>query len=167
MGGDQRGDVEVGDDVAVHDDERVVDARVLGCEPDRAGGVEWFGLDGVVEPGAAAMAVRERLQERLGLEPERQGHVGDATLDEAADEPGDHRLVTDREHRLRHVVRERPHPGAEPADEHDGAHQGVDVAVTVAAVVVAAAEVVVTGGSPVTVSPVVSPVTVPSVTCHP
>ncbi len=152
MGGDQRGDVEIGDDVAVHHDERVVDAGVLGREPDRAGRVERFGLDRVVEPRTAAEAVRERLQERLGLEPERQRHVGDAAFDEAADEPGDHRLVTDRQHRLRDVVRERPHPRAETADEHDRAHQGVDVAVTVVAVVVAAAVVVVTAVA-VTVSP--------------
>ena len=165
MRGEQRGDIEVGDDVAVDDDERVVDPGVFRREPDRAGGVEWFGFHGVVESRTMAMAIQERLQERLGLEAERQGHVGDATLDEAPDEAGDHRLVTDREHRLRNVVRERPHPGAEPADEHDRAHQGVDVAVGAATVVVAATEVVVADVSPVTVSPVTLPsVTVPSVT---
>ena len=154
MCGQQGGDIEIGDDVAVHHDERAIDAGVLGRESDRAGRVERFGLDRVVEPRTAAAAVRERLQERLGLEPERQRHVGHAAFDEAADEAGDHRLVTDRQHRLRYVVRERPHPRAETADEHDGAHQGVDVAVTVATVVVGAPEVVVAAGSPVTVSPV-------------
>ena len=49
MGGDEVGDRQVGQHVAVGDDERVVDAGVVGGEADGAGGVERLGLDGVVE----------------------------------------------------------------------------------------------------------------------
>ena len=40
-------DVEIGEHVAVHDEERVVDAGFERGEPDRARGVERLGLDGV------------------------------------------------------------------------------------------------------------------------
>ena len=73
---DERGDVEIGQHVTVGDDERVVDAGVLGGEPDRAGRVERLGLDGVVERDAAAPAVGEGLDERLGQEAEGQRDVG-------------------------------------------------------------------------------------------
>ena len=49
MSGDECPDVEIGEDVAVGDDERVVDAGVLGGETDRARGVERLGFDGVVD----------------------------------------------------------------------------------------------------------------------
>ena len=80
MEGDELGDVEVGEHVAVGDDERVVDAGVLGREADGTGGVERLGLDRVVELDTAAAAVGERLDERLGQEPERQRDVGDAAV---------------------------------------------------------------------------------------
>ena len=47
VGGDEGADVEIGQHVTVGDDERVVDAGGLGREPDRSGGVERLGLDGV------------------------------------------------------------------------------------------------------------------------
>ena len=47
----------------------------------------------------------------------------DAAVREVADQPLDDRHVADRQHRLRDVVGQRPQPGAEPADEDDGAHQ--------------------------------------------
>ena len=57
---DERGDVEVGQHVAVGDDERVVDPAEVGGELDRAGGVERLGLDGVVQRHPVALAARER-----------------------------------------------------------------------------------------------------------
>jgi hypothetical protein len=51
---DQRADVEIGEDVAVDHDEPLVDAGVERGEADGAGGVERFGLDGVVEVDAGA-----------------------------------------------------------------------------------------------------------------
>ena len=75
---DQRGDVEVGEHVAVGDDERVVDARDVGREADGPGGVERLGFDRVAQRHAGAAAVGEGLDERLGLEAERQRDLGDA-----------------------------------------------------------------------------------------
>ena len=77
---DERGDVEVGQHVAVGDDERVVDAAEVGGEVDRAGGVERLRLDRVVQRDTVALAVGKGLDERLGLEAERQRDVGDAAL---------------------------------------------------------------------------------------
>ena len=98
---DERGDVEVGEHVTVGDDERLVDARRVGGEADRAGGVERLRLDGVVQPRAGARSVGERVEERLRLEAEGERDVGDAAANEVGDEPFDDRPVTDRQHRLR------------------------------------------------------------------
>ena len=72
MGGDEVGDGQVGEDVTVGDDERVVDAGVVGGEADGSGRVQGLGLDGVVEGDPATATVGEGLDERLGQEPERQ-----------------------------------------------------------------------------------------------
>ena len=58
VGGDQAGHVQVGQDVAVQDEEGVVDAGVGGGEADGAGGVERFGLDGVVQRQPCTRSVR-------------------------------------------------------------------------------------------------------------
>ena len=67
--GDERADVEVGEDVAVDDDELLGDAGVLGGEADGAGGVERLGLDGVVQLHAVVDAVGVRLGEPSGRYP--------------------------------------------------------------------------------------------------
>jgi hypothetical protein len=57
VGGDEVGDREVGEDVAVGDDERLADPGVLGGEADRARRVQRLGLDRVPEPDTAAVTV--------------------------------------------------------------------------------------------------------------
>ena len=66
--GHQGAEVEVGEDVAVDDDEALVDAGLGGGEADGAGGVERLGLDGVVEAdaGAHAVGVARRGRRRAG-----------------------------------------------------------------------------------------------------
>ena len=123
MLGDEGGGVEVGDDVAVDRQERVVDAGALGREADRAGGVERLRLDGVAQLDTSATTVGEGGAERIGEIPERQRHRGDTGALETAGQAGDDRLVTDRQHRLRHRVGQRAQPGAEAADEDDGVHR--------------------------------------------
>src|SRR5690606_34787598 len=86
-----------------------------------------------------APPVREGREERLGLEAERQGDVGDPTADEVGDEALDDRHVPDGQHRLGDARRERAQPGSEAADEHDGAHQPPVVAVVVSPVLVSGA----------------------------
>ena len=105
---DERGDVEVGQHVAVGDDERVVDAAEVGRESDRPGGVERLGLDRVVQRNPVALAVGKGLDERLGLEAECQRHVGDPSLRQVVDKAFDDRHVPDRQHRFRCRQRQRP-----------------------------------------------------------
>ena len=79
---DQRGEVEVGEHVAVDHDEALVDAGVAGGEADGAGGVERLGLDGVVEPHPGADAVGVGRREGVGPEAERQHRLVDAVAAE-------------------------------------------------------------------------------------
>ena len=57
---DEPRDVEIGDDVAVGDDERLVDADRAGREGDRAGRVERFRLDRVVDADVTVASVGKR-----------------------------------------------------------------------------------------------------------
>lgn len=81
--------VEVGEDVAVDDDERLVDACRVGSETNGTGRVERLGFDGVAHGDTGTRAIGERLHERLGLETQRERHLGDATTAEAGDQPLD------------------------------------------------------------------------------
>ena len=93
---DERGDVEIGQDIAVGDDERVVDSAEVGGESDRARSVERFGFDGVAQRDAVAFAAREGFDKRLRPEPEGEGDFGDAAFGEVVDEAFDDRHVPDR-----------------------------------------------------------------------
>ena len=64
--GDKVGDRQVGEHVAVGDDERLVDTGVVRSEADRSRGVERLRLDGVVELDATAATVGKGGDERLG-----------------------------------------------------------------------------------------------------
>ena len=64
-----------------------------GRERDRAGGVERFRFDGVVDADVAVAAVGEGGLERFGLEAEREHDVGDTRLGESVDQVEDHRPV--------------------------------------------------------------------------
>ena len=75
---DQPGHVEVGEHVAVDDDEALVDARLAGGEADGTGGVERLVLDGVRQRDAGALAVGIGVEEGVGLVAERQDGFGDA-----------------------------------------------------------------------------------------
>ena len=97
----QRADVEIGEHIAVGDDERLVDAAEVGREPDRAGCVEWLRLDGVAQLDPGTATVGERSDERLRLEPEGERDLGDPAAGEVGDQALDDRHVADGQHRLR------------------------------------------------------------------
>ena len=117
--------IEIGEDVAVHDEKRLVDAGLTGREADGAGGVERLRLDGVAQTHTGAGGVRERFDERVGLVPERQDRLVDAERREVADHPVDHRPMDDRQHLLRLAERQRSQSGAEAPDEDDRPHEPV------------------------------------------
>ena len=58
-------DVEVGKDVAVDDEERLVETEFRRGEADGAGGVERFGLDGVADANAGDLIARIGLDEAV------------------------------------------------------------------------------------------------------
>ena len=99
--GDEGGEVEVGQDVAVDDDEALVDAGVAGGEADGAGGVERLGLDRVAQPHAGARPVGIGSLEGVGPVAERQHGLVDPVAGQPGDDPLDHRPVDDRQHLLR------------------------------------------------------------------
>ena len=70
--GDQTGDVEIGEHVAVHHDEALVDAGVDGREADGAGRVEGLIFYGVVQLDARAPTVGVGGREHVGAVPERE-----------------------------------------------------------------------------------------------
>src|SRR5581483_664029 len=141
--GDERADVEVGDHVAVDDEEAFVDARLARREPHRPGGVERLVLDCVPQWHTCAGSVRVVREERVGAVAERQDDLVDAVRGEVQDRPFDHRPVDDRQHLLRRVVRERPQAGPQPSHQDDGLHGLLLAGTVVSGVEVAGADVAV------------------------
>ena len=158
---DQGGDVEIGEHIAVGDDERGIDARVQRREPDCATRIERLGLDCVDQRRARRTCRRGRPRTNgSGRKPECERDLGDAAASEVADEALDDRHVANRQHRFGDAVGQWSEPGAEAPDEHDRAHQPPEVVVTAAATVVAE-------GSPTTVVAVDPAGTVPPGTVSP
>ena len=94
--GDEGAEVEVGEDVAVDDDEGVVDPSVRGGETHGAGRVEGFGLDRVGQADPGGMAIGIRLLERVGEVAQRQDRLVDAVRRQVGQHPLDHRHPDDR-----------------------------------------------------------------------
>ncbi len=122
MEADQFPDVEVGEHVAVEDQERLFDSCVLGGESDGPGGVEGFGFHGVGERDAGASAVGIGIQKGARQEAEREHHLVDAVGGEVPDDVFDHRPIQDRQHLLREIGGERAKPRPEASYQNHGAH---------------------------------------------
>jgi hypothetical protein len=105
VGAQQRGQVEVGEDVAVEGEEALVKAiaELVGGEADRAGGAAPLGLDHVADrdPGALLLA-GERLAQHVGQEATGEHHLGHAVARQPLDHVGEERPVHQRQRRLRH-----------------------------------------------------------------
>ena len=124
--GDERADVEFGHDVAVDDDEALLDAGLMGGEPDGAGGVEGLGFDRVTQAHAGALAVGIGGVEGVGAVAEGQHGLVDAVTGQSGEDPLDHRPVDDGQHLLRGGEGQGPQAGTEASDEHHGAHGVTD-----------------------------------------
>ena len=113
--------VDLGQHVAVEDDDRSVEVR-LG-ELDRAAGAERLRLDQVADRQADAAAVAEDVLDaaRLVVEAE-DDFVEPGDLLQQVDLVVQERAVEDRDDGLRRVERQRPEPRALPAGEEDGLH---------------------------------------------
>ena len=143
----QCGQVEVGEHVAVDDDEGLVDAGEGGGEADGAGGVQRLGLDRVGQPHAGDPAVRVGLHEGIGQVAQREDGLVDAVRGEVAEHPLDHGHPDDREHLLGRRERQRPEPRPLAAHEDNRFHYLVVVVDEGFVVVVDGGAVVVVAGA--------------------
>ncbi len=100
MEGDERTEIEVGEDVAVDDDEGLVDAAVGGGETHRTRRVEWLGLDGIREPDPRGVAVRIGLLEGVGQIAQGENRLLHPVRRQVGQHPLDHRHPDDRQHLL-------------------------------------------------------------------
>jgi hypothetical protein len=121
--GDQRGDVQVGQDVAVDHHEGVVDPGVVGGEADGPGGVERAGLDGVGEPDPGRRPAGIGAHEGVRPVAEGQDGVVDAVIGQVGQHPLDHRLLHDGEHLLGRGERQRTQACALPTHQDDRSHR--------------------------------------------
>ncbi len=121
---DQGSDVDVGEDVPVENDERLVDPTEFGGEPDRTGRVERGRLDRVARTHPSDTPVRECLGECVGPVAEREDGVLDSVDGQLTEHPLDHGLLTDREHLLRRGQCERSEARPFAAHQDDGPHFG-------------------------------------------
>jgi len=112
------GHVEVGEDVAVADQEPARDAAGLGGEADRPGGAERFRLRRHLEG-----QVRERPPgEGVGPVAEGEDDLGDAVPGQPRQLMFEERPVDDREQRLRRGPGEGPETRALAPGQDDGLH---------------------------------------------
>ncbi len=134
--GDEPRGVEVSQHVAVENEKRVVDARLVCREGDRARRVERLGLDDVLEGDPGDLVGGEGLDEGVRPVAEREHSTVDPVTSQPLDDVHDHRALDHRQHLLGDLVGERPQPGPLAADENDGVHQPVVVVVVAGLVVV-------------------------------
>jgi hypothetical protein len=118
----QLGQVDVGEDVAGDDEERLVE--LVAGVADAAGGAERDGLVRVRHRHAVLAAVAEVRLDVVGEEGDRDDDLVEAVLLEQRDDVLHHRTVGEGQHRLRRVRRERPQPGALAAGHDHGLHAG-------------------------------------------
>ena len=82
----QCSDVDIAHDVAVHHNKRVVNARKTCGERNGTCGVEWLWFYRVVQLDAGALALGERLEEGLRLEPDSENYFSDSGSAKVGDE---------------------------------------------------------------------------------
>ena len=116
------GDIEIGEHIAVDDDERLIDPRRLGGETNSAGSVERLRFDGIGQRHTSALTIGIRLPEDVFFVAERQHDLIHTVGAEPADDMLEHRRTDHRQHLLRCGEGERPETGSEAADEHDCLH---------------------------------------------
>jgi hypothetical protein len=140
--GQERAHVEIGQHVAVDDDEPLVHAGVAGREGNGSAGVERLRLDGVGEPDIGAPAIGIGGEEGVGPVAEREHDLVDPVLGEVRHDPLDHGPARDRQHVLGRGEGQRPEAGALTSDQDHGLHYFAVVDVVLAGAVVVAPVVV-------------------------
>ncbi len=101
-------DVEVREHIAVHDQERLVEAEHRGGETNGARGVEGFGFDGVVDAHAGDDVARVGLGERLREIAQGEDRVGDVVARQPLKDALDHGHAHEGQHLFGRLVGEGP-----------------------------------------------------------
>ena len=116
----QRGQVEVGEHVAVEREEAVLEQ--VGGELDRSGRAARLGLLDVAQPRPPGDLVAERRAELIRQEAAGEDDLVDAVPGEPVDHVSEKRPVDQRDDRLREGQRDRPQTRPVPADEDQRLH---------------------------------------------
>ena len=103
MGVLQRGQVEVGEDIAVQGEEAVLEpvAERLGGEADRPGGAAPVGLGHIGELDPAVLALAQRLAQLVGEEAAGEDRLGHPVGSQPLDHVGEEGPIDQRQRRLR------------------------------------------------------------------
>ena len=120
--GDERSEVEVGEHVAVDDDECVVDSSVGGGEAQRARGVERLGLHRVGQTDPRRLTVGVCLLERVGEVAQRKDRFVDSVGRQVGEHPFEHRHADNGQHLLRCRQGEGAQPRSLAAHEDNRLH---------------------------------------------
>ena len=123
MGPLQGGQVEIGEQVPVEDQEPLVQQPGLRGQADRACGPERLFLLDVDDRRTAGDRVAERLPQVLGPKAAGHDHLVDPVAADPVDQIADERAIDERQRRLRLGQRQRSQPGPLSPDEHQGSHQ--------------------------------------------
>jgi hypothetical protein len=94
------GQVEIGQDVTIDDDEGLLDAGERGGEPDGARRIEGFRFDGLRQPYARCVPVGICADERVGKVAEGEHRLVDPVPSQMAENPLDHGDAHDGQHLL-------------------------------------------------------------------
>ncbi len=132
----QRTQIGVREDVAVQDDEGLLDPGCHRSEPDRPGRVQRLRLDGVSQLHPRRDLVRVLAGECLRPVAERENRLFDAVCRQVTEHTLDHRNLDDRQQLFRRRVREGPETRSLAAYEDDGLHFVVEVVLAAVVVVV-------------------------------
>ncbi len=116
--------IQVGQDVAVDDEEPLVQPGLQRRKADGTRRVERLRLHRIVQRDAGTGPVRIRLDEGVGPVPERQHHLGHTRFRQAADHALEHGGVGHRQHLLGQGQGEGAQASAETSNQDDRSHGG-------------------------------------------
>ena len=135
--------IEIRQNVSVHDNEGVVNCGVACGKSDCSRGIHGIRFDGVTKRNTSTHAIWKCCQKRLRLESECQNNLGDISSTERSDDVLEQWHVCNWQQRLWRCVRQRPQSGTKTTDQDNRLHYPFVVVVAPAIVVVVAPAIVV------------------------
>tara|TARA_B100000700_G_scaffold269697_1_gene311256 strand:+ start:7549 stop:7929 length:381 start_codon:yes stop_codon:yes gene_type:complete len=114
--------VKVSQNIAIKDQECLVDPGILSSEANSPGSVQRLRLNGIVESHSGASGIRVGGCKRLWPETQRKDHPTHAMGREMGNHMFDHRPVNNWQHLFGRMSGQWTQACAEPTDENDGLH---------------------------------------------